>query len=156
MCYMTFFLTKRSSRRSPKAHALLMSFLQNKTDQKYNTSKIYSMAASFILFSFLAFLSSLSPFFSCMGVHVCAISLSPALSHSPPFLYYFWPAPKELLNFILTYIHSSHCLLLEFLKFSNTERKKNYVINMGLSSWKVLCLLPWFQINNHLFNWSMQ
>lgn len=94
-------LDRRGSRRSPKAHALLMNFLQDKTDQKCNTSKIYSMAASFILFSFLAFLSSFSQFFSCMCVYICSISLSPALSHSPLFMYYFWPAPKELLNFIL-------------------------------------------------------
>lgn len=121
------------SRSSPKAHALLMSFLQDKTDQKCNTSKIHSMAASFILLSFFAFLISLSQFFSCMCGHICSIFLFLILhfslssthyfSFSSSSMYYFWPAAKEFLNFILTYIYSLH-VLLEFLKFGNTERKK--------------------------------
>ena len=116
------------SRSSPKAHALLMSFLQVKTDQKCNTSKIHSMAASFILLSFLAFLISLSQFFSCMCGHICSIFLFLFIFHV-----LFMTCSKGILK-LYSHLHLLFACSFRIPQVWQYRKKKNYVINMGLAS----------------------
>lgn len=141
------YLTKRYSwRRSPIAYVLLMNVSQAKTKPSAIPIKILSMAASFILFPFLAYLSSFNHFFLLcthspfLWVCLClSFTLSLSFLYSPSFMYYFWFAPNEHLSLMLTYTNFSPALLLGH-KFANTEKKN--VINVALAVQKVFVCWP--------------